>query len=129
MLSKVAVQGDQITFQIGLIVTTSHPYARNVHKLQFLLYLGRFMAPYGGPWVFTSFVYFDFLIICVGTDASRGAGVWVCDCKHGWLWVRASLEKMKYLLKFIFSFLRSGDEAQGGVEFRRSTRKSEFSVK
>ena len=31
-----------------------------------------------------------------------------CDGKSDWLWVRFSLE---YLLKFIFSFLRSGVEA------------------
>ena len=29
-----------------------------------------------------------------------------CDCKTDWLWVRSPLEEMKYLLKFIFSFLR-----------------------
>ena len=31
-----------------------------------------------------------------------------CDCKVNWLWVRSPLEEMKYLYKFIFSFLRSG---------------------
>ena len=31
-------------------------------------------------------------------------------------------EEMKYLLKFIFPFLRSGVEAKRGVEFCRSTR-------
>ena len=34
-----------------------------------------------------------------------------CDCKIDWLWVRSPLEEMKYLLKFIFPFLRSGVEA------------------
>ena len=33
-----------------------------------------------------------------------------CDCKTDWLWVRSPLEEMKYLLKFIFPFLRSGVE-------------------
>ena len=40
-----------------------------------------------------------------------------CDCKTDWLWVRSPLEEMKYLLKFIFPFLRSGVEAKRGVEF------------
>ena len=35
-----------------------------------------------------------------------------CDCKTDWLWVRSPLEEMKYLLKFIFPFLRSGIEAK-----------------
>ena len=35
-----------------------------------------------------------------------------CDCKTDWLWVRSPLEDMKYLLKFIFPFLRSGVEAK-----------------
>ena len=43
-----------------------------------------------------------------------------CDCKTDCLWVRSSLEEMKYLL--IFPFLRSGVEAKRGVEFRHSTR-------
>ena len=38
-----------------------------------------------------------------------------CDCKTDWLWVRSPLEEMKYLLKFIFPFLRSGVEAKRGV--------------
>ena len=38
------------------------------------------------------------------------------------VWIRAPLAKMKYLLKFIFPFLRSGVEAKLGVEFRHSTR-------
>ena len=45
-----------------------------------------------------------------------------CDCKTDWLWVRSPLKKMKYLLKFIFPFLRSGVEAKSGVEFCHSTR-------
>ena len=45
-----------------------------------------------------------------------------CDCKTDWLWVRSSLEEMKYLLKFIFPFLRSGVEDKLGVEFCHSTR-------
>ena len=44
-----------------------------------------------------------------------------CDCKTDWLWVRSSLEEMKYLLKFIFPFLRSGVEVEHGVEFWNST--------
>ena len=35
-----------------------------------------------------------------------------CDCKLDWLWVRYPLEEMKYLLKFIFPFLRSDVEAK-----------------
>ena len=45
-----------------------------------------------------------------------------CDCKTDWLWIRSPLEEMKYLLKFIFPFLRSGVEAKRGVEFCHSTR-------
>ena len=45
-----------------------------------------------------------------------------CDCKTDWLWVRSPLEEMKYLLKFIFPFLRSGVEVKRGVEFCHSTR-------
>ena len=45
-----------------------------------------------------------------------------CDCKTDWLWIRSLLEEMKYLLKFIFSFLRSSVEAKRGVEFCHSTR-------
>ena len=44
-----------------------------------------------------------------------------CDCKIDCLWVRSPLEEMKYLFKFIYSFLRSGIEAKR-VEFRPSTR-------
>ena len=33
-----------------------------------------------------------------------------CGCKIDWLWVRSPLEKMKYLLKFIFLLFRSGVE-------------------
>ena len=45
-----------------------------------------------------------------------------CDCKIDWLWVRSPLEEMKYLLKFIFPFLRSGVETKRGVEFCHLTR-------
>ena len=47
-----------------------------------------------------------------------------CDCKIDWLWVPSPLEEMKYLLKFIFPFLRSGVEAKRGIEFCHSTRKA-----
>ena len=40
------------------------------------------------------------------------------------MWVRSPLEEMKYLLKFIFLFLRSGVEAKRGVEFHHSLQKS-----
>ena len=42
-----------------------------------------------------------------------------CNCKHDGLWVRVPFEEMKLL---IFSFNRSGNETNRGVEFRRSTR-------
>ena len=45
-----------------------------------------------------------------------------CDCKTNWLWVRSSLEDMKYLPKFIFPFRRSGVQVKRGVEFCHSTR-------
>ena len=45
-----------------------------------------------------------------------------CDCKTDWLWVRSPLEEMKYLLKVIFPFLRSGVEVTRGVEYCHSTR-------
>ena len=45
-----------------------------------------------------------------------------CDCTTDWLWVQSPLEKMKYLFKFIFPFLRSGVKAKRGVEFRHSIR-------
>ena len=38
-----------------------------------------------------------------------------CDCKTDWLLVLSPLEEIKYLLKLIFSFLRSGVEAKRGV--------------
>ena len=44
-----------------------------------------------------------------------------CDCKKDLLWVLSPLEEVKYLLLFIFSFLRSGVETKGGVEFRHSS--------
>ena len=54
-------------------------------------------------------------------ETSRGRGT-KCDYKTDWLWVRSLLEEMKYLLKFIFPFLRSGVEAKRDVEFGHSTR-------
>ena len=44
------------------------------------------------------------------------------DCKNSWLWVRSRVgnREMKYLIKFIFSFLNSGIEAKCGVEFHHS---------
>ena len=39
------------------------------------------------------------------------------DCKTNWLWVRSPLEEVKYLLKFLFPFFRSGVEDKHGVEF------------
>ena len=45
-----------------------------------------------------------------------------CDCKIDWLWVRSTLEEMKYLFTFLFSFLCCSVEAKGGVEIRHSTR-------
>ena len=47
--------------------------------------------------------------VCIGQSWRGGTK---CDCKTDWLWVRSSLEEIKYLLKFIFSFLRSGVEAR-----------------
>ena len=44
------------------------------------------------------------------------------DCKTDWLWVRSPFEDMKFLLKFIFPFFRSGIEAKRGVEFCNATR-------
>ena len=43
------------------------------------------------------------------------------DCKTDWLWVRSPLEEMKYLLKFIFPFPRSGVVAKRGIMFCHST--------
>ena len=58
-------------------------------------------------------------------EASHGVckwrGVWrrgtKCDCKTDWLWVRSSLEEMKYLLQFIFPFLRSGARTSAALSF------------
>ena len=60
-------------------------------------------------------------------EAARGAGA-QSDCKHDWLLVRSLFEKMKYLFKFIFPFLRSGVEAKRSVEFGHSM-SPEFSGK
>ena len=53
--------------------------------------------------------------------AQSGSGT-KCDCKPDWLGIRSPLEEMKYWIKFIFLFLRSGVEAKCGVEFCHSTR-------
>ena len=42
--------------------------------------------------------------------------------KTDWLLVRSPLEEMKYFLKYILPFLRSGVEVKRGVEFCHSTR-------
>ena len=60
-----------------------------------------------------------FLLRPVVAQQQRGTK---CDCKTAWLWVRFPLEEMKYLLKFIFPFLRSVVEDKRGVEFCHSTR-------
>ena len=54
-------------------------------------------------------------------QAASGAGAQVSDCKFNSMWIRSLLEKMKYLLKFILSFIRSGVEANCGIVFHRST--------
>ena len=51
-------------------------------------------------------------------QARRGAGVQVCDCERDWLWVRSPFEEIKYLLKFIFLFIRNGV----GRELRQLTK-------
>ena len=48
--------------------------------------------------------------------------VFLKNTYYYWLWVRSPLEEIKYLLKFIFPFLRSGVEAKRGVEFCHLTR-------
>ena len=63
----------------------------------------------------------DYLYICVSRGQSWRSRT-KCDCKTDWLWVRSPLEEMKYLLKLIFPFLRSGVKAKRGVEFCHSTR-------
>ena len=76
--------------------------------------------------------YLNFLIIArqkwinrilIDNDLSRSwrSGT-KCGCKTDWLWVRSPLEEMKYLLKFIFPFLRSGVEAKRGVKLCHLTR-------
>ena len=54
-------------------------------------------------------------------EASRGAGVQLCNCEGDRLWVRFALEHMIFL---IFSFLPSGIQTKLGVEFRHSSRNS-----
>ena len=53
-------------------------------------------------------------------DASRGAVARGVTVKR--LWVRSSLEEMKYLLKLIFPFLRSDVQVERDLEFCHSTR-------
>ena len=55
-------------------------------------------------------------------EASRGAEAQSVTVKPTGLGVRSPLEEMKYLLKFIFTFLRSGVEVKHGVEFCHLTR-------
>ena len=62
------------------------------------------------------------IIIYIYIEASCGVVARSVTKKTEWLWVRSPLEEMKYLLKFIFPFLRSGVEAKRGVEFCHSTR-------
>ena len=45
-------------------------------------------------------------------NTSHGAWAQMFDCKRNWLWVRSPLREIKYLCKFIFSFLRSDVEAK-----------------
>ena len=63
--------------------------------------------------------YFNFLVLVKKQWWRSGTR---CDCKTDWMWVRSPLEEMKYLLKFIFPFLRSGVEVKRSVEFCHSTR-------
>ena len=57
------------------------------------------------------FKYYEIIVMLLlwGQSWRRGTKR---DCKTEWLWVRSPLEEMKYLLKFIFPFLRSGVEAK-----------------
>ena len=56
-------------------------------------------------------------------ETSRGATARGVTVKPtGCVWVRSPLEEMKYLLKFIFPFRRSGVEVKRDVEFCHSTR-------
>ena len=65
--------------------------------------------------------YNTYLIITVTRGRSWRSGT-KCDRKIDWLWDWSPLEEIKYLLKFIFPFLRSGVEVKRGVEFCHSTR-------
>ena len=58
----------------------------------------------------------------ISFEAGCGAVAQSVTVKTVWLWVQSPLEEMKYLLKFIFPFLRSGVEAKRGIEFCPSTR-------
>ena len=66
------------------------------------------------------FIIKIFVFIYSFVETSRGGTK--SDCKIDWLWVRSPLEEMKYLLKFIFTFLRSGVEAKRGIELCHLTR-------
>ena len=63
-------------------------------------------------WILVKFVLNERPVVAQGQS----------DCKIDWLWVRSPLEEMKYLLKFIFLFLRSGIEDKRCVEFCHLTR-------
>ena len=54
----------------------------------------------------------NYFIIVFNFKASRGTK---CACKTDRLWVRSPLAEMKYLLKFILPFLRSGVADKRGV--------------
>ena len=66
-------------------------------------------------------VLFSVHILSSRLEASRGA-VAQSVTVNRLLLLRSPLEEMKYLLKFIFPFLRSGVEDTRGVEFCHSTR-------
>lgn len=47
------------------------------------------------------------MFTCARPVVTQGAEV--CDYKRVRLWVRFQLDEIKYLFKFVFSFLRSGN--------------------
>ena len=57
-------------------------------------------------------------------ESSRGAAARSVTAKSTGCGFDSHSKEMKYLLKFIFSFLHSGVEAKRGVEFCHSTRNS-----
>ena len=65
--------------------------------------------------------YESVLTIHINERGQSGRSGTKCDCKTGWLWVRSPLMEMKDVLKFIFSFRRSGVEDKR-IEFCHSTR-------